>query len=408
MFDNSTMISAIFSVTELTRHLKNLIDDSFDTILVKGEVSNFKAHGSGHWYFTLKDVNSQISVVLWRSGTLRQSFMPKDGQEIVIEGRLTLYEKGGRYQLDANQLFLSSQKGDLFAKFEKLKEKLKTEGLFDEDRKKKLPQLPERIALLTSASGAAIRDISNVILRRYPILELFLFPVPVQGESAAKKIAEAIDYLNDFRSLDLILISRGGGSIEDLWPFNEEEVARAISRSTIPIVTGIGHETDFTIADFVADYRAPTPSAAAEIVTPHLDSLREFINSAGERQRQSLSDLIRRKKEKISFLRERLDHLGPANLLLQKTQYVDYLNEKILAQIKKIVQIKRERLWGRENLLQSLSPNAILKRGYTLIRSQSDIISSIYKLSVGDEVTVQFHDGLADATIKGVKNERDS
>src|SRR5271169_6490493 len=254
----------IFSVTDLTRKIKGTLEEGFSGIAVQGELSNFKRHSSGHLYFTLKDEHTQIQCVMWRSRVPTLSVSPQDGMKMIARGNVTVYEVRGNYQLDVSSLQLLGA-GELQIAFERLKQKLSTEGLFDQDHKKPLPQFPQRIGVVTSPTGAAIRDIINVVNRRFPSTELILYPVRVQGIGAAEEIASAIDDFNAFGEVGVILIGRGGGSLEDLWAFNEEIVARSIYRSSIPVVSAVGHEIDFTIADFVADLRAPTPSAAAEL-----------------------------------------------------------------------------------------------------------------------------------------------
>jgi exodeoxyribonuclease VII large subunit len=398
--DNSPDIK-VLSVSELTKRIKGMLESSFVNLLVRGEISNFKAHSSGHWYFTLKDADAAISAVIWRSRAYQQQFMPREGQEVVAEGRLTLYEKGGRYQVDVNKLFLAAGKGDLYAEYEALKEKLKNEGLFDKTQKKPLPRIPEKIAVVTASTGAALRDILNVIQRRYPVAGIFLYPVPVQGKEAAPKIAGAINYLNKIPEFDVIILARGGGSIEDLWPFNEEAVARAIHASTIPVITGIGHETDFTIADFVADYRAPTPSAAAEVAVPHIDAIRDYLIKTQSRMRRNIEKTINDMANQVELYNERILRHSPVNRLRQHAQSLDFFSEKLNSETRRILNSRKERLARFENLLQSLSPNAILERGYALIRKKDKLVSSVNELEARDEVELILKDGNKKALIKG-------
>ncbi len=268
----------IFSVTDLTRKIKGTLEEGFSRIAVQGELSNFKHHSSGHLYFTLKDEHAQIQCVMWRSRVPALSVTPQDGMKMIARGNVTVYEVRGNYQLDVASLQLLGA-GELQIAFERLKQKLAAEGLFDQDHKKPLPQFPQRIGIVTSPTGAAIQDIINIINRRFPSTELILCPVKVQGIGAAEEIASAIDDFNNFGAVDVILVGRGGGSLEDLWAFNEEIVARSIYHSSIPVVSAVGHEIDFTIADFVADLRAPTPSAAAELIVPDRREIIEIVRN---------------------------------------------------------------------------------------------------------------------------------
>ncbi|HXX64370.1 MAG TPA: exodeoxyribonuclease VII large subunit, partial [Bacteroidota bacterium] len=285
------------TVTELTRHIKQVLELGFPQLSVQGEVSNFKRHTSGHVYFTLKDEGAQLSCVLWRSRAATMHFLPGDGLKVVASGRISVYEVRGSYQLDV-QSIRPVGVGELQAAFERLKKKLAEEGLFDEARKRALPPFPRRIGIITSATGAVLHDMMNVFRRRFPSLEVILSAVRVQGAGASEEIVQALDAFNEFGPPDVVILARGGGSLEDLWPFNEEPVARAIARSRAPVVSAVGHETDFTIADFVADLRAPTPSAAAELVVPDRRELLENVSDSWYRMHQAVEDILRSQKER--------------------------------------------------------------------------------------------------------------
>ena len=289
----------IFSVSELTRLIKKNLEELFPIIQVEGEVSNCTYHTSGHLYFTLKDSSAIISVVMWRSKVALQSFKIKNGMKVILQGSITVYEPRGNYQLDCNKI-IPKGIGELQLRYEELKNKLLAEGLFDNERKKSLPEFPEKIGIVTSPTGAAIRDMINILSRRMPSVEIIIFPVKVQGDEAKNEIAEAIKILNEQNIVDLIIVGRGGGSLEDLWAFNEEIVARAISNSKIPIVSAVGHEIDFTIADFVSDLRAPTPSAAAELVVKDKSELIETINNLLYNCKNRLENLIDSEFKSIS------------------------------------------------------------------------------------------------------------
>ncbi|MFQ5772424.1 MAG: exodeoxyribonuclease VII large subunit, partial [bacterium] len=267
-----------YSVSELTRQIKFLLESSFPEIWVQGEISNFTHHSSGHMYFSLKDENAQISCVMWRSRNQHLFFTPQDGMKVILDARITVYEKRGAYQLDVLQMQPAGV-GELQLAFEQLKNRLREEGLFSEEFKKPIPLYPERIGIVTSPTGAAVQDLISVLQRRFPGIEIIINAARVQGEGAATEIARAIDDFNDYGKVDVLIVGRGGGSLEDLWAFNEEVVARAVFRSKIPIISAVGHEVDFTICDFVADLRAPTPSAAAELAVRHRDELHAFLKT---------------------------------------------------------------------------------------------------------------------------------
>ena len=396
---------SVISITELTYAIKRQIESSFDQLVIQGEVSNFKAHHSGHWYFTLKDENAQIPIVMWKSKNLRLNFLPKEGSELIAAGFLKVFEKGGRYQFDADFLQVASQKGDLFKKFEQLKAKLKDEGLFDPDQKKEINPYPKKILLITSPTGAVLQDMLTIFARRFPAIKLFLLPVPVQGEAAAEEIADAILKANNIGGFDTLILARGGGSIEDLWPFNEEVVARAIFASEIPVLTGIGHETDFTIADFTADYRASTPSVAAETASPSRTELSERLNFHKSQLTAQLIQRIQQVRENLKNFDERLSRFSPLNQLVQKRQTLDVFYDRLVQQIKMIIAIRIDRLKANENLLQSLSPNAILSRGYAIVRKKDKVVSSVLELSQNENIKILFKDGQIGAKVKEVNNE---
>ncbi|HSE41057.1 MAG TPA: exodeoxyribonuclease VII large subunit, partial [Acidobacteriota bacterium] len=291
----------VYTVSELNTELRFLVESTFPMIWVEGEISNFKPAGSGHWYFSLKDNSSQLRVVMWQSSHRYMKWKPKDGMKVLVHGRITVFEPRGEYQIDIVQI-VPHGKGDLFAAFEQLKEKLQKEGLFDQKRKRLIPMLPKKIGIVTSRQGAVIRDILNILNRRYANLHVLLYPAKVQGEEAAPTIVEGIRVLNRFRDIDVLIVARGGGSLEDLWPFNEEVVARAIVASRIPVISAVGHETDTTIADFVADLRAPTPSAAAELVVSKKEELAERLNNCSKHILSSTQRRILHMKHQTQIL----------------------------------------------------------------------------------------------------------
>ncbi|HUI66298.1 MAG TPA: exodeoxyribonuclease VII large subunit [Bacteroidota bacterium] len=387
------------TVTELTRRIKQVLELGFPQLSVQGEVSNLKHHSSGHVYFTLKDEGAQLSCVLWRSRAASMRFLPEDGLKIVAGGRLSVYEVRGSYQLDV-QSIRPVGAGELQAAFERLKKKLAEEGLFKEARKRPLPRFPLRIGLITSPTGAVLHDMMNVFRRRFPSLEVILSAVRVQGAGASEEIARALDEFNEFGPPDVVILARGGGSLEDLWPFNEESVARAIARSRAPVVSAVGHETDFTIADFVADLRAPTPSAAAELVVPDRRELLENVSDSWYRMHQAVEDILRSQKERIRHLLESYAFNRPIDLLRQHSQRVDELNRAIHRVSAHVLSLTMARCEALARRLQALDPKLTLRRGYAIIRKEGRIVGSAKRLAPRDEIEVEFHDGTIESTIR--------
>ncbi|MFI5253647.1 MAG: exodeoxyribonuclease VII large subunit [Bacteroidota bacterium] len=395
-------MKTIFTITELTRGIKEVLEAGFSNVTVQGEISNCKLHSSGHCYLTLKDEQSQLSAVIWRSRVARLSFTPQDGMKVVARGNITLYEVRGVYQLDILQLQPLGV-GELQLAFERLKVKLAKEGLFDADHKKPLPVYPRNIGIVTSSTGAAIRDIVNIISRRYPVVNLILYSVKVQGVGAAEEIAEAIRTFNEEYKVDVLIVGRGGGSFEDLWPFNEEIVARAIYDSLIPVVSAVGHEIDFTIADFVADLRAPTPSAAAELVVPDkeeiLETVRNFCYTAG----QLIYDNLSTQKSAIHSLLQSYAFNRPLDTLRQQTQRHDELRRVLTTVLTHRYTMDEQKLHSLQQRIASLSPDGVLKRGYTMVMKGNRIISDKAALEENDPITVRFHDGTIPATVNKIK-----
>ena len=382
------------TVTQLNKYLKDRFDEdeNLNAILVKGEISNFKNHYTGHLYFTLKDENSLIKCIMFKSYAERIAFKPKDGMQVMVFGAVSVFERDGVYQIYAKTM-LEDGMGDLHEKFEELKEKLEKEGLFKEQYKKPIPLYPKVIGVLTSQTGAVIRDIINVSTRRNPNVYIRLFPVPVQGPGAAEKIAEKIEIMNEKKLADVLIIGRGGGSLEDLWPFNEEIVARAIFKSEIPIISAVGHETDFTIADFVADLRAPTPSAAAELAVPDIYELKQKINSYKNRYRLALKkkiELMRLRYEKCMTSRVFTD---PTRNIKDKYIILDTYIKSLENRIKIIQKEKYTKFIESISKLDTLSPLKTLTRGYCLTEKDNKIVKSVKQLKKDDEVNLKFYDG---------------
>lgn len=393
----------ILTVTEITRRIKQVLESGFSSVVVQGELSNVRLHSSGHLYFSLKDEGAQLSGVMWRSKVAGLSIDPADGMKVVITGRLTVYEVRGNYQLEAYSIRPVGV-GELQAAFERLKQKLAEEGLFDADRKRPLPQFPVTIGIITSPTGAVIRDIMNILWRRFPAVEVILLPVRVQGTGSAGEIAAAIAEFNRFGSLDVIILARGGGSIEDLWPFNEEIVARAIANSPVPIVSAIGHETDFTIADFVADLRAPTPSSAAELVVPDRRSVVDSIRNNWYTMHSLMVQMLESYRKQIRHLLGSYSFNKPVDRLRQFAQRVDELENKLFSLMSYTLSLTSLKVKALSDRLSSVNPDAVLKRGYTMVYKRGVVLQSAQGLVPGDDLSIRFHDGRVHSTV----SEQDS
>ena len=388
------------TVTQLNKYLKDRFDEdeNLGAILVKGEISNFKNHYTGHLYFTLKDENSLIKCIMFKSYAERLAFKPKDGMKVMVFGSVSVFERDGVYQIYVKSM-MEDGMGDLHEQFEQLKAKLEAEGLFDESHKKPIPLYPKVVGVLTSQTGAVIRDIINVSTRRNPNVYIRLLPVPVQGPGAAEKIAEKIKVMNEKKLADVLIIGRGGGSLEDLWPFNEKIVARAIYDSELPIISAVGHETDFTIADFVADLRAPTPSAAAELAVPDVYELKQKINNYQNRYRLALkkkNELMRLRYEKC--MKSRV-FTGPLRRIRDMDVTVDSYIQRLENKMKIIHKDSQSSYIKLVSKLDTLSPLKTLTRGYSLTEKDNKIVKSAKELEKDDKVKLKFSDGEKDAII---------
>lgn len=384
----------IISVTQLTRYIKRLF--SFDNILsdvcVIGEISNFKLHSSGHMYFTLKDEYSVIKCVMFKSQNQMLKFKPKDGLMVIVRGYVSIYEAGGSYQLYPEYMEPAGL-GNLYLAYEQLKQKLEKEGLFRPEAKKRIPYLPRSIAVVTSPTGAVIRDIMNVLFRRFPNAVLKLYPVQVQGEDAARQIACALDFINRHNAADVIIIARGGGSLEELWPFNEEIVARSIYRSGIPVISAVGHETDYSIADFVADLRAPTPSAAAELVVPEKEVLVKAIMDLQLRLKKALTNRIRCERLRLEQLMKSPSMRHPLDKINQKKMDLEILKRNMAEAMKRKVEKEKRILSVLCGKLDVLSPLTVLSRGYSITMKEGNIIKSVKQVHNGDALEIILPDG---------------
>ena len=384
----------VYTVSALTAEVKAVLEDGFSAIWVEGEVSNFKHHTSGHMYFTLKDAEAQIRVVMFRGSNRLLKFQPKDGLVVLIFGTVTLYERRGEYQINAE--FMEPKGiGSLQLAFEQLKAKLEAEGLFDSARKRPLPRLPRKIGIITSPTGAAIRDMLTIIGRRFPGLAILICPVQVQGEMAAYEIAVALDAMGRRSDLDVLIVARGGGSLEDLWAFNEEVVARAIARSPLPVISAVGHETDATIADFVADLRAPTPSAGAELVVAQRDELRQRVDDLAARALAAMNNALAVRRARVQMLARHLGVLSPRAHLRGQSECLRALRQRLHAWWGLARMQRQERLKLLAGKLGTLSPLAILARGYSICWSlpARHIIKAAAEVRIGSEVAVRLHSG---------------
>lgn len=411
------------SVTQLTRYIKYKIDNdvNLNEVFLKGEISNFKAHSRGHYYFTLKDEGSRINAIMFSSVTRNVKFIPQDGMKVLVTGKISVFEATGQYQIYVNEM-LEDGIGNLYIAYEQLKKKLQEEGLFDEKYKKPIPKIPNRVGVVTAPTGAAIKDIISTIKRRWPLTEIYLFPALVQGEDAKEDIVRQIKRADEY-NLDTLIVGRGGGSIEDLWAFNEEIVARAIFECKTPVISAVGHEIDFTIADFVADLRAPTPTGAAEMAVPQLSDVTKYLNQINIRLNNTISNKINQNKRKLNDLMtsnvfknpmiiyqtkemifdnlfERLKHSTINLVNIKSKKLLEVKSSYILKSPYKLLDNKANKYLNLVSKLETLSPLLTLQRGYTMTKVNGKVISSCKNIKKGDSIEVTFKDGKVDAEVK--------
>ncbi|MGD9108614.1 MAG: exodeoxyribonuclease VII large subunit [Gammaproteobacteria bacterium] len=392
----------IYTISELNQQVRNLLESNFSLIWVEGEISNFVCPSSGHWYFSLKDKNAQVRCAMFRGANSRLKFQPENGMHVIVFARVSLYEGRGDFQLIVEKIEEVGF-GRLQRAFEELKQKLSKEGLFDEKYKQPLPRFPQQIGVITSPTGAAIRDILSVLKRRFPLAPIVIYPTLVQGNDAAPKIVKAIQVANERHECDILLVARGGGSIEDLWPFNEETVARAIFASTIPIVAGIGHEIDFTIADFVADHRAPTPSAAAEFVSPNQHEILQQLSKTEQRLCYAINKHHDHQQIIVSNLSKRIKRCHPIQQLQDAAQNLDYLEQNLIAAQLKIIETKQNKLQLLSRALNAISPLATLKRGYAIITNQKNsVIQKSNMVKIGEKINAKLATGKLQCTVEQI------
>jgi len=407
MFEQLSLLGSSFTdpytVSELNGRIRQLIEvePTLRDVWVEGEVSNFTQAASGHCYFTLKDAGAQIRCVMWRNDASRQSQLPADGALVLGHGRVGVYEVRGLYQLYVDQIRPAGV-GELYKRFEHLKSRLEAEGLFAQERKQSLPDFPQVIGVVTSPSAAALRDILHVLSRRFPLAKVLVSPTLVQGDAAPPHIVAAIEALNDRKDVDVIIVARGGGSLEELWAFNEEAVARAVAASSIPVICGVGHETDFSLADLAADVRAPTPSAAAELAVPDKTEVRAQLQERLAMLTATLGSIIQQHAWRVAEQSRALKHLSPATQLAQARQRVDDLVGRGARAVRHALSLRRERLEGLLGRLTGTSPIGTLGRGYAIVRSHrtSAVVRSTELVEPGDSVGIQVSDGEFNAVVK--------
>lgn len=398
-------LTPVFRVSELNEYVSLVLsnDPNLCGLRVSGEISGFKRHSSGHLYFSLKDENALVRCVMFRQQAMRLNFEPKDGMQVLLYGRASLYEKDGSFQLYANFLKKSGE-GELYLKFLALKKELEERGWFDEAHKKQIPFLPRRVGVVTSGTGAAVQDILNIIHRRFPQMPIVLASVRVQGTGAAEEIAQAIDEFNAKHAADVLIVGRGGGSMEDLWAFNEPVVAAAIYNSEIPVVSAVGHETDFTIADFVADLRAPTPSAAAELCVPEMDAVYEGVLLQSERMRRALNAKLERMRATVRLFASAKAFRLLENRLMSERQTLDGMRERAFRGAREQIVSARSELSRKRAQLTALDPSAVLARGYAILTDpKGRALGGVAAMQAGDAVNIRMRDGVAGAVIETVK-----
>lgn len=391
----------VLTVTELNLYIKNIFESNpfLNRVTIKGEISNFKRHSSGHLYMSLKDETGVIRAVMFRSAASKLTFLPENGAKVVAVGRVSVYERDGQYQIYLESMQPDGM-GELHIRFEKLKQKLNAEGLFDAKYKKPLPKYPKKIGVVTAPTGAAVRDIINVLSRRFKYSDIVLYPVLVQGENAAQDIVSAIEFFNEHKYADVLIVGRGGGSIEDLWAFNEEIVARAIFKSEIPIVSAVGHEIDFTISDFVSDLRAPTPSAAAELVVPDEKELADKFGNVYRRLSSCAARIIESKKLMLKYYADKQTLKNPVYGINEKRMYLDSISKDFESEVLNILSEKKQNLGVLASKLDGLSPLGTISRGFSLaFNKDGKLIKKVTDVKSGDKIDLRVSDGRVRATV---------
>lgn len=398
------------SVSQINNYIKRVLSSNpiLSYVHIKGEISNYKFHRSGHIYFSLKDEESKINCVMFKTYAQNLKLVPNEGMEIVAKGSISVYERDGQYQLYVTNIE-SCGIGKLYENYIKLKIQLEKEGAFDPKKKKQIPYLPRKIALITSPTGAAIIDMISIIKRRFPSVEIYVFPVQVQGEGAAQSIAKGIELCNRIGKIDVAIVGRGGGAVEELWAFNEEITARSILKSDIPIISAVGHETDITIADFVADVRAATPSAAAEIVVPNQQDLKNYLQKQKNRLQFAMMTRLGNRKNRLKLIQENYYFKNPLNYINENKQKLDYLRQIMIKSIKVHLETRKIQLKNKGERINSLNPLSILSRGYAIAKTeQNKVITSVENIKEDDIIKVDVVDGEIRCKVKQIVKERNT
>ncbi|WP_343343478.1 exodeoxyribonuclease VII large subunit [Terrisporobacter petrolearius] len=392
-------------ISEANSYIKRILinDPILYNLRVKGEISNFKVHSSGNVYLSLKDEKSKLNCIIFKSN-YDKSLKLDNGVKIIASGYISVYERDGAYQLYINEVEIEGI-GNLYIEFNKLKEKLKKEGLFDSKYKKEIPKMPKSIGIVTSPTGAVIRDIINVTKRRFPKVDIKLYPVNVQGEKSAKDVCEGIEFFNKMENVDTIIVGRGGGSLEELWSFNEEIVAREVFKSKIPIISAVGHETDFTICDFVSDMRAPTPSAAAEIATPDLSQIYYKLDNIRNRMSRSLNNQVILDNEKLVNTFEKINDYMKNYVIRDKVIQLDQIYDKINFRLEQNLENSKEKLSKKAALLHNLSPLATISRGYSIVEKDDKVINSIKEVDVNEDINITLKDGSLECNVNKINSK---
>ncbi len=401
------MAQQVITVTQINEYIRSMMDGDrlLNNVAIKGEISNYKMYPSGHHYFTLKDEGGALRCVLFKANALRQKFRPDNGMKVIAMGKISVFPRDGAYQLYCTGLVLDGV-GDLYAAFEQLKTKLQAQGLFDPAHKQKLPKFPGTIGIITSSAGAAVHDMLRILRKRYPLTKVLLLPVRVQGVESPAEIAAAIRYANFYRLADLLIVGRGGGSIEDLWAFNEEVVARAIYDSQIPVISAVGHEPDVTISDFVADLRAATPSNAAELAVPDQDALRQTLDQLSAAMATAMTRQIKMRRQHLQVLANSAALQSPEGYLQQRRKAVELLQNRLLSAQNMQLSKKQQRYIAMTAKLDAMSPLKVLTRGYAMAQTEKDeIVRSVNQINPGDAVRVTLADGSFTATVTDKKEK---
>lgn len=397
----------VLSITQINEYIRGKMDE--DRLLlqlaVRGEISNYKMYPSGHHYFTLKDENAALKCVMFKTSASKLRFRPENGMKVIAMGRITVYPRDGAFQLYCSAMSMDGI-GDLYAAFEQLKAKLAAQGLFAPEHKKPLPQFPKTIGIVTSSAGAAVHDMLRILKKRYPIVKVRLLPVRVQGAEAPGEIAAAIRYANHYKLADLLIVGRGGGSIEDLWAFNDERVAYAIYASEIPVISAVGHEPDVTISDYVADLRAATPSNAAELAVPDQAALLQSMDAAASAMASALTGKLRHARQRLHVLAQSPALVSPTGYLEQRQQSLEHLKSRLIGAQMQQIQRKKQRYIGNTAKLDAMSPLKVLTRGYSIVSADDGtIVRSVHQTAPGREVQVMLSDGSVRATVSDIKEE---